>query len=132
MRFIHQGGHFHGRELRSVDFVSQRKNAAGNSGFDDIGAVLHLESNSLADLLRTIGNALAITGLMAKQHVTKASGTIEMATRRADSEGCYQHEWADNYSFVDRVSQGDVNEFGATNESASESAHCGRASLHSC
>src|SRR5580704_18068061 len=100
MRLVDQRGHFRRRELRRVDFIGQRKYAAGNRGLDYICAVLHLKTNGLSNRVRPVGDTVCFIWLATEKHVTETTGRIEMSAGRADSESLDQHARADDDAFV--------------------------------
>ena len=57
MGLVDQGRHLLGRQLRRIDLVRQREDAAGGAELDHVGAVLHLEPHRLAKPGRARGRS---------------------------------------------------------------------------
>lgn len=127
MGLVDERHHFCGSELRSIDFVGHREDAAGDSGFDNVGAVLDLKADCFADRIGTVGDAVSIVGLAPKKKIAEPGGVIEVAAGRADAISGDEHARPDNDSFRDRIAQRHVDELVTAPEPAAEIAHGGEA-----
>ena len=87
MRFIDQRSHLRWRELRSIYFIRQRKNAAGNGSFDYICAVFDFEPDRLANVIRPVGDPISVIRFAAKKEITKPARRIEVTASGTDSFG---------------------------------------------
>ena len=130
VRFIDQRRHFRRRELRRIHFVRQRKNAARNGGLDHIRAIFHFEAHRLANLVRTIDNAVRVVRFAPKKQIAITTRRIKMTARRADSFGRNQHPRADDDSFVDRVAQRNIDKLAAAHIATSDVAHRCESGFH--
>jgi len=69
-------------------------------------AVLHFEANGFPNRIGTIGNAFAVIGFSAEEHVAETAGRIEVPAGRTDSICGDEHSRAGNDAVIDRGSAG--------------------------
>src|SRR5206468_3813205 len=94
------------------------EHTGGRHDFDPVGAVLDLEADQLADLVRAVGDA----GEAVKLEVWREAGEVVVPAGGPHSERRDQHARSHHVTPVDRVAQGDVDEL-----TRSDVAHCGEA-----
>ncbi len=61
--FVAEGGHLLQGELRGVDLVGQRKDAARGTELDHVGAIFDLIANRLAEPIGAAGDSLVFVAL---------------------------------------------------------------------
>ena len=77
--FVDDGVEFFLRELRCIDVVGGRKNAATGARFDNVGAVFVIEADGLTRLIGAIDHAFFRPGFR-KQAFTETRGVVAMST----------------------------------------------------
>ena len=104
--FVDDGVHLLLRVLRRADGFLLGEHAGGRDHLDDVGAVLHLEADELADLVDAVGDA----GERVELEVGREAAQVVVAAGRTDGERRRLHARTGDVAAVDRVSQRDVDE----------------------
>src|SRR4029077_6905858 len=74
-------------------------------------------------LVRAIDNSIRVIRFTPEKEITKSAGWIEVTAGGADSLGCNQHARTNDYSFVNRIAEGNIDKLAAAHESAPEIAY---------
>src|SRR5204862_3786919 len=98
--------HLRLRQLSRVQFVGERKNAAGYRRLNYVCPVLHFETDGFANRLRAIGNSIGEIGLWSEKTITIATTLIEMPPGCPDPIRCDKHARTNYHSFGDCITQG--------------------------
>ena len=111
MRLVDQRVHLRLRELRRPHIVGQRQDAAGRAHLDDVGAVLHLKADRVAELIRAAGDAVGDPRLR-PEPLKRIPGVVAMAAARAKRVNRDEHARTERHAARDRIAQADVDVVG--------------------
>ena len=105
VRLIHQRVQLGLGQLRRIDIVGERENAAGGAGLDHVGAILDVESHRLARLVGAVDYALLNAGLPPEDAEREAAPSVAVSAGSAQGVNGYQHARPGDHARIDGVAQ---------------------------
>ena len=130
MGFIHQRRHLCGRELRRVHLIRQRKHTTRDRCLDYIRPDSHLETNSFAHGVGSVGNSIGHIWFRSKKSVAESGRFVKMAAGRADAIGGDEHARPNHNSFCDGIAQRNINTIVRAIGPRADVPHSGKSGFH--
>ena len=109
--------------MRRIHFVPERKHTSGNCGLNHVRAILHLKSHCFSDFVGAIRDSIGEIRFAPKKEIPEPVCWIKVTARGTDSLGRNQHARSGDHALVDRIAQGNIDEFVTANETAAQIAH---------
>ncbi len=124
MSFVDQRGQFLLRELRRVDIVCGREDAAGGADLNNVRAIFVIEAHRVASLIRTIDDAVERAGLTAEDACAKTVLIVAVTAGRTERTDTDEHARTGNVAVRDGIAKADIDVIGRADVAdSSETGH---------
>ncbi len=95
-------------KLRRVDVIGKRKYAAGGAHFNNVSAILVVETHGVTSLIRSVDHTAQGIALFPEKPLPETAAMIAMAPRRANGVHGDEHARPGYHSFANGVAQTNI------------------------